>query len=99
MNDAVSQIEIRTNRSGQTRAFVAGTQVRVLDIYAHAELQGESPDEIAGAFPHLTMGQIHAALAWYFDHRDQIVGELREEGELAEQFRRVIGPGPRAYER
>jgi uncharacterized protein (DUF433 family) len=42
----MQQIELRPNRSGQSRAYIAGTRVRVQDIYAMAELQGQSPDEI-----------------------------------------------------
>jgi len=94
MSVATNHIEIRTNRSGQERAFVAGTRVRVLDIYSLAELQGSTPDEIVIALPQLGLAQVHAALAYYFDHRDQIVGQLAEEEQLAGQFRRVTGPGP-----
>jgi len=89
-------IETRTNRSGQARTFIAGTRVRVLDIYAMAELQGQTPDQIVDARPHLSLAQVHAALAYYFSNRDEIVRQFREEGELAETFRRLTGPGPLA---
>ncbi len=87
-------IEIRPNREGQPRAFIAGTRVRVVDIYAMSELQGLSPDEIVDALPHLTLAQVHAALAYYFSNRDEIVQELRAEEDLARRFRAVTGPGP-----
>ena len=48
-------IELRPNRSGQQRAYIAGTRVRVQDIYALAEVQGRSPDEIVEALPHLSL--------------------------------------------
>ena len=38
-----------------------------------------TPDEIVEAYPHLTLAQVHAALAYYWDHRDEIEQELREE--------------------
>ncbi|MEX2176127.1 MAG: hypothetical protein WD872_17325 [Pirellulaceae bacterium] len=40
----VETIELRTNHSGQLRAFIAGTRVRVQDIYGLAELQGRGID-------------------------------------------------------
>jgi hypothetical protein len=33
-----THIELRPNREGQPRAFIAGTRVRVQDIYAQAEI-------------------------------------------------------------
>src|SRR5688572_21138913 len=87
-------VELRTNRSGQARAHLAGTRVRVLDIYAMAELQRQTPDEIVDALPHLTLSQVHEALAYYFANRDEIVRQFREEEMLAEKHRKAAGPGP-----
>jgi uncharacterized protein (DUF433 family) len=80
-------IEIRRNRDGQPRAFIAGTRVRVQDIYALAEVQGKSPDDIVHALPHLTLAQVHAALAYYLDHRENILREMREDGEYVRRQR------------
>jgi uncharacterized protein (DUF433 family) len=87
-------IELRTNRSGQPRAYIAGTRVRVQDIYAMAELQGLAPDQIVAALPHLTLAQVHTALAYYFDHREAIVEEVRQDQEFVHHFRTMTGPGP-----
>lgn len=96
MQTTTELIDIRPNRSGKSRAFIDGTRIRVLDIYAMAELQGLTPDEIVYALPHLTLAQVHAALAHYFAHRDEIVQQLREEEEIAQQLRALTGPGPLA---
>jgi len=92
----VSTIELRPNRSGQPRAFIAGTRVRVQDIYGLSELQGKTPDEIVAALPHLTLFQVHTALAYYFQHRDEILQELREDDDFAAAMRAKLGPGPLA---
>lgn len=89
-----TEIELHSNRSGQSRAYIAGTRVRVLDVYALAEVQGQLPDQIVDAYPQLSLAQVHAALAYYFAHRDEIVRELREEQDLADRFRALTGPGP-----
>lgn len=94
MQTTTQFIDARLNRAGQLRAFIVGTRVRVLDIYAMAELQGLSPDEIVYALPHLTLAQVHSALAYYFANRDEMVRQLREEEELAQQLHSSTGPGP-----
>jgi uncharacterized protein (DUF433 family) len=88
------QIEVRPNRSGQPRAYIAGTRVRVQDIYAMAEVQGQSPDEIVRSLPHLSLAQVYAALAYYFDHRDAVLDEIRQDGEFVRTIKAMTGPGP-----
>jgi uncharacterized protein (DUF433 family) len=72
---------------------VAGTRVRVWDIAVHAQA-GESPDEVLTHFPHLTLSDVHAALAYYYDNREAINGQAAEDERFAEQFRQSVGPGP-----
>ncbi len=89
-------VEVRTNRSGQQRAFIAGTRVRVLDVYSLSEVHGKTPDEVVEALPDLTLAQVHCALAYYFDHRAEILQQLREEHETAAKLRQTLGEGPLA---
>ena len=89
-----THIELRPNREGRERAYIAGTRVRVQDIYALAEIQGKSPGEIVQSLPDLTLGQVHAALGYYFDHRDAILAEVKEDDDFARHFRTLSGPGP-----
>lgn len=93
-NIATRHIEIRPNRDGQPRAFIEGTRIRVHDIYVLSQLQGKTPDAIASALAHLTLGQIHAALSYCFDHLDEIRDEFRQEDEFVERMRLQTGPGP-----
>lgn len=93
MQTMATHIEQRPNRAGQMRTFIAGTRVRVRDIYAQAEIHGLTPDEIVEGLPHLTLGQVHAALSYLFDHREQILQEARDDDAYAETLRRASGPG------
>lgn len=60
---------------------IAGTRIRVQDIVLRTE-GGESPDAILAAFPHITLADIHAALAYYHDHREVIDQQIRDADEL-----------------
>ena len=64
------------------RARIAGHRVRVMDIVIWHELRGYSADEIVAMFPGITLADVHAALTYYFDHREEIDSEFRED-ELA----------------
>ena len=89
-----THIEMRSNRDGQRRAFIAGTRIKVRNVYVLSELHGRNPDEIVSAYPHLSLAQVHAALSYYFDHMDEIHAELQEDKAFLEQFRAISGPGP-----
>ncbi|SRR6266540_1702314 len=66
------------------KACIQGTRIRVLDIVAAAEHLGMSPDEICDQYPELTLAQVHSALAYFFDHREEIQAEIESErGEVA----------------
>jgi uncharacterized protein (DUF433 family) len=65
------------------RACIAGHRIRVADIVVWHERRGYSPDEIVAMFPGLTLGAVHAALAYYFDHREEIDGDLLHDESLA----------------
>lgn len=47
---------------------VEGTGIRVKDIAVAYEHSGYDPDEITQLYPDLTLGGVHRALAYYYDH-------------------------------
>jgi hypothetical protein len=48
-----------------------------------------SPDEIVEAHPHLTLADVHAALAYYYDRPEIIRDEWREGDARIAALRRV----------
>jgi uncharacterized protein (DUF433 family) len=71
------------------KACVAGTRIRVQDIYVWHELQGQSPDEIVTNFPQLTLADVHAALAYYWDNSQEIQHEMARAEALVQQLRQT----------
>jgi len=71
------------------RARIPGHRVRVLDIVAWSEHQGMTPDEIVSHVPSLSLADVHAALAYYFDDIEEIQEEMRAEQALADESRRT----------
>jgi uncharacterized protein (DUF433 family) len=72
------------------RPVIAGTGIRVSDIVAY-HLYGDklTPDEIADNFK-LPLGQVHAALAYYYLHQVEIEAEMDRDIEVAEHWREEL---------
>ncbi|MBI2434537.1 MAG: DUF433 domain-containing protein [Candidatus Hydrogenedentes bacterium] len=56
---------------------IAGRRITVEDIVVWHERMGITPDEIASEYD-LTLADIHAALAYYFDHREELDRHMSE---------------------
>ncbi|MEX2139365.1 MAG: DUF433 domain-containing protein [Pirellulales bacterium] len=67
---------------------IAGTRIKVSLIATLSERNRLTPDEIVEAYPHLTLAQVHAALAYYWEHRDEIEQEIRDEQSYVEKVER-----------
>jgi uncharacterized protein (DUF433 family) len=67
---------------------IADTRIRVQDIYVWHEVQGQSADEIASRFAHITLADVYAALAYYWDHRGEIQRQMDEETAFVERMKR-----------
>lgn len=67
------------------KARIEGTRVRVNNV-AFLHKDGASDDKIREAYPDLTPAQIHAALAYYYDNRDEIDAELTDDQAWAESL-------------
>jgi len=69
------------------KACIAGHRVRVMDVAIWYEQMGMSPDEIVSQVPTIALSDVHAALAYYYDHIDEIREDIRRNDQIAEQFR------------
>jgi len=58
---------------------IEGTGIRVIDVAKAYEHSDYDPDEITQLYPGLSLGDVHTALAYYYDHID----EFRSESEPA----------------
>jgi uncharacterized protein (DUF433 family) len=72
------------------RPYIAGTSVTVRCIAAWSN-HGETPDEIAAGYPHLTLAQIFAALAYYHANREEIDQDLAAEEATEVRYLREQG--------
>ncbi len=78
-------IEITAGVAGG-KPRIAGHRITVQDIVVLHEKLGRSLDEIAAEYG-LTLADIHAALAYYFDHREEIDESIGRGEALVRQLR------------
>ena len=74
--------------------IVTGTKTKVLEIALDRIAYHWDADEIRRQHPHLTLGQIHSALAWYYDHRQEMDREIQSQLEEVRQIRASVVDSP-----
>ncbi len=81
-------------------ADVCGGQIRIdgtrITVHRIATLykQGQSPEEVVQTYPHLSLGQVYAALAYYHANRDEIESELAAADVLYDELQHQNFPRP-----
>src|SRR3990172_8587789 len=60
-------------------AWIDDVNVKVIEVVLDRLAYGWSPEEIHFQHPHLSLAQIHAALAYYYDHQAALDGEIAHE--------------------
>ncbi len=78
---------VRTPKIRGGRPHIAGTGVTVRRIVGWYKL-GLTAEEIAAEIPHLTLAQVHAALAYYHANREEIEAEIAAEEDETERLER-----------
>ena len=77
------------------RAMIAGTRMKVEYIVTATNHHKLCPEEICKYWPVLNMGQVHSALAYYYDHKEEVERLIKEGDEFVEEMRRQNEPHQR----
>lgn len=57
-------------------AWIDDTGVKVIEVAVDKLAHGSSPEEMHIQYPHLSLAQIHAALAYYYDNQGDLNAEI-----------------------
>lgn len=66
---------------------IDGTRIRVQDVMIWHERLGRSAEEIVRQFPQLSLAQVYAALAYYYDHRAEIDAQFQADEQIADALK------------
>src|SRR5260370_15121450 len=80
-----------TIRGGRPK--IAGTGLTVSRIAGWYKM-GMTPEEIALEYPHLTLAQVHAALAYYHANREEIEADIAQPEAAASHWESRMARDP-----
>jgi len=83
----ISSLISRRPEIRRGRPCIAGTGVTVRRI-AQWHNMGWIPEEIARKFGHLSLAQVHAALAYYYANKEEIDADIEAEEQAAAALER-----------
>jgi uncharacterized protein (DUF433 family) len=75
-------------------AVVADSRMKVAQLVSEVMAYGWSPEELHFQHPYLSMGQIHSALAYYWDHEEEINQQIEDDLQYTDRMRRAAGETP-----
>ena len=81
-------IDVTSGLSGG-KPRVAGHRITVQEVAVLHERLGKGADQIAAEYG-LTLAEVHAALAYYFVHREEIDRTIKQGDAFVEELRRGI---------
>ena len=77
---------------------IEGANTKVIEIVLHTRASGINPEQLHLELPHLSLGQIYSALAYYWDHKADLDADIDRRRERIERLRRET-PEPPVLER
>ncbi len=72
-------------------AWIEGAKVKVMEVVLDHLAYGWSADQIHEQHPHLTLAQIHAALAFYYDRQAEFDAQIESDLKSLQQLRFTAG--------
>jgi uncharacterized protein (DUF433 family) len=75
-------------------AWIDDTNVKVVEVVLDTLAHGSSPEEIHLQYPHLSLAQIHAALAYYYDHQAALDQAIERQLQQVDALAARAGDSP-----
>ena len=69
--------------------MIAGTTMKVVELVLDHLAYGWSPEELHFQHPDLTLGQIHSALAYYWDHKAELDKDIEGRLQTVDQLQQT----------
>jgi uncharacterized protein (DUF433 family) len=81
---------------GDGVAWISGANTKVIQVVLDKLAYGWSPEETHSQHPHLSLAQIHSALAFYYENQNELDAEIERQSQLAEALKpQLINPSLR----
>ena len=85
MKTVEKQAHIRLDEQG--RPWIDDTNVKVIEVVLDHLGYGWNAEAIQENHPHLSLAQVYAALAWYYDRQAEMDAEIARQDERIQALR------------
>ena len=75
-------------------AWIGDKNVKVIEVVLDHLAYGWSADAIHEQHPHLSLAEIHAALAFYYDHTGEFEAQIQRQNDELKTLRDATGKSP-----
>jgi uncharacterized protein (DUF433 family) len=72
-------------------ARVRGSRIKVIHLVMAKMANGWGPEETQAQFPHLSLAEIYAAFAYYYDHKAELDEQIQESLRFADEMAAKTG--------
>jgi len=72
--------------------MIAGTTMKVVELVLDNQAYGWSPEELHFQHPYLTLGQIYSALAYYWDHKEELDQDIERRLQRVDKIQQELKP-------
>ena len=71
--------------------YLANTQTKVIEVVLDRLAYHWDADEIQRQHPHLSLAQIHSALAYYYDHQEEMDAAIEKQLQTVAAMKKQLG--------
>ena len=92
MVEKIAYAHIEQNSDGVP--YLTGTKIQVKQVALDHIAYQWTAEDIQRNHPHLSLSQIHSALAYYYDHKEELDNAIEEGLQRAEHIKAELGESP-----
>lgn len=70
------------------------TTMKVIELVLEQRASGATPEELRLQHPYLSLGQIYSALAYYWDHQDELDADIKRRLAQVQRLRSSLPDSP-----
>ena len=72
--------------------IISGSSMKVVELVMAHSAHGWSPEELHFQYPHILLGKVYSALAYYWDHKDSLDADIERRDRLVTELRQQSPP-------
>ena len=88
----ISTEHIELDNAGVAR--ISGTRTKVIQVVMDKMAHAWGSEDIQKQYPHLALAEVHAAMAYYYDHQQELDSQIATDLREAESLQAESGESP-----